>query len=168
MNTNQSPAEGDARTPHAFACRKTIESGRSCESWCGNQHSCISTLTYKQTLLQEAYERGHRDALWAVENELARESRSTSPHRRLMAEQLFHTFSKIKPKAFDFAPTAEADSDVQPKGIAAGHKLAPLEPTPQMRKAAADAWLDCDSKLFLNKAAAALRAGIAAAPTEES
>ncbi len=33
-----------------------------------------------------------------------------------------------------------------------------------MRKAAADAWLDCDSKLILNKAAAAIRAAIAASP----
>jgi hypothetical protein len=45
-----------------------------------------------------------------------------------------------------------------------GWKLVPVEPTPQMRKASADAWLDCGDRLFLNKAAAALRAGIAAAP----
>lgn len=64
--------------------------------------------------------------------------------------------------------TDDAEPNVQPKGTTAGHKLTPLEPTPQMRKAAADAWLDCDSKLILNKAAAALRAGIAAAPTEQS
>lgn len=43
-------------------------------------------------------------------------------------------------------------------------KLVPVEPTPEMRKAAADAWLDCGSKLFLNKAASAARAAIAAAP----
>lgn len=42
-----------------------------------------------------------------------------------------------------------------------GWKLVPMEPTPEMRKAAADAWLDCDSKLFLNKAGAAVRAAIA-------
>jgi hypothetical protein len=45
-----------------------------------------------------------------------------------------------------------------------GWNLVPVEPTPQMRKASADAWLDCGDRLFLNKAAAALRAGIAAAP----
>lgn len=42
-----------------------------------------------------------------------------------------------------------------------GWKLVPEEPTPEMRKAAADAWLDCDSKLFLNKAGVAVRAAIA-------
>ena len=46
---------------------------------------------------------------------------------------------------------------------APGFVLVPLEPTAQMRKAAADAWLDCDSRMVLNKAAAALKAGIAAA-----
>ena len=40
-----------------------------------------------------------------------------------------------------------------------GWKLVPVEPTPTMRKAAADAWLDCDSKLILNKARAAIKAG---------
>jgi hypothetical protein len=45
-----------------------------------------------------------------------------------------------------------------------GWRLVPVEPTPEMRKAAADAWLDCGSKLILNKAFAALAAGIAAAP----
>src|SRR5574343_1893585 len=43
----------------------------------------------------------------------------------------------------------------------AGWVMAPREPTPEMRKAAADAWIDCDSKLILNKAAAAIRAAIA-------
>lgn len=51
--------------------------------------------------------------------------------------------------------------------IPAGWKLVPIEPTPQMRKAAADAWLDCGSKLILNKAAAAARAAIAAATSSE-
>ena len=45
-----------------------------------------------------------------------------------------------------------------------GWKLVPVEPTPTMRKAAADAWLDCDSKLILNKAMAAARAAIKAGP----
>lgn len=45
-----------------------------------------------------------------------------------------------------------------------GWVMVPREPTPEMRKAAADAWLDCGSKLILNKAAAAIRAAIAASP----
>lgn len=45
---------------------------------------------------------------------------------------------------------------------AAVFAIVPIEPTPVMRKAAADGWLNCDSKLILNKSAAALRAGVAA------
>jgi len=45
-------------------------------------------------------------------------------------------------------------------GVPEGWKLVPVEPTPEMRKAAADAWLDCGSKLILNKAAAAIKAAI--------
>jgi hypothetical protein len=45
-----------------------------------------------------------------------------------------------------------------------GFVMVPVEPTPEMRKAAADAWLDCASKLILNKAGAAVRAAILAAP----
>lgn len=45
---------------------------------------------------------------------------------------------------------------------AAVFSIVPIEPTPVMRKAAADGWLNCDSKLILNKSAAALRAGVAA------
>lgn len=45
-----------------------------------------------------------------------------------------------------------------------GMVMVPKEPTAAMRKAAADAWLDCGSKMVLNKAAAAVAAGIAAAP----
>lgn len=47
---------------------------------------------------------------------------------------------------------------------AEGWRLVPVDPTPAMGKAAADAWLDCGSRLVLNKAAAAVAAGIAAAP----
>lgn len=42
----------------------------------------------------------------------------------------------------------------------AERKLVSLEPTQAMAKAAADAWLDCGSKLILNKALAAVRAAI--------
>lgn len=59
--------------------------------------------------------------------------------------------------------TAAAEAVAIPAGCA----LVPIEPTPQMRKAAADAWLDCGSKLILNKAAAAARAAIAAAPSSK-
>jgi hypothetical protein len=48
-----------------------------------------------------------------------------------------------------------------------GWKLVPIEPTHEQAKAAADAWLDCGSKLILNKAQAAVRAGIAAAQGEQ-
>lgn len=49
--------------------------------------------------------------------------------------------------------------------VPVGWKLVPVKITPQMGKAAADAWLDCGSRMVLNKAAAALAAGIAASPT---
>lgn len=65
--------------------------------------------------------------------------------------------------ALDGAPVQAAES----VAITAGYALVPIEPTPQMRKAAADAWLDCGSKLVLNKAAAAARAAIAAAPSSK-
>lgn len=51
-----------------------------------------------------------------------------------------------------------------PTAQAEGWRLVPVDPTPAMAKAAADAWLDCGSRLVLNKAAAAVAAGIAAAP----
>lgn len=49
----------------------------------------------------------------------------------------------------------------------AGWVMVPVEPTHAQAKAAADAWLDCGSRLFLNKALAALRAGIAAGGPEQ-
>ena len=52
----------------------------------------------------------------------------------------------------------------QPAQVPAGYKLVPIEPTQAQAKAAADAWLDCGSKLILNKAQAAVRASVAAAP----
>lgn len=45
-----------------------------------------------------------------------------------------------------------------------GWRIVPLQPTPQMSKAAADAWLDCGSRLILNKAGAAVQAAIGKAP----
>lgn len=56
------------------------------------------------------------------------------------------------------------EDEIRQTFVPAGWKLVPLEPTPEMRKAAADAWFDCGSRLFLNKAAEAVKAGIAAAP----
>lgn len=66
------------------------------------------------------------------------------------------------------APPAAPDHlrDTAEKVAPDGWMMVPREPTPEMRKAAADAWLDCDSKLILNKAAAAIRAAIAASPAQ--
>lgn len=55
-------------------------------------------------------------------------------------------------------------AQMQRDAVQPGWKLVPVEPTQQQAKAAADAWLDCGSRLVLNKALAAVRAGIAAAP----
>ncbi|MDN7413454.1 hypothetical protein QZM42_33555 [Burkholderia vietnamiensis] len=65
------------------------------------------------------------------------------------------------------APSRSPAMAAEAVAIPAGCALVPIEPTPQMRKAAADAWLDCGSKLILNKAAAAARAAIAAAPSSK-
>ncbi len=58
------------------------------------------------------------------------------------------------------AARPQADAGAVPEGW----RLVPVEPTAKMSKAAADAWLDCGSRLCLNKATAAARAAIAAAP----
>ena len=42
-----------------------------------------------------------------------------------------------------------------------GYALVPIEPTAGMCKAAADGWLDCGSKMVLNKAGAAYRSSVA-------
>lgn len=49
-----------------------------------------------------------------------------------------------------------------PVEVPQGFALVPIEATPVMRKAAADGWLDCGSRMILDKAAAAYRAGVAA------
>lgn len=67
----------------------------------------------------------------------------------------------------DFEKFCTVLADRAARGAAAvpeGWKLVLLEPTAAMCKAAADAWLDCGSRLVLNKAGAAVRAGIAASP----
>jgi hypothetical protein len=56
------------------------------------------------------------------------------------------------------------DEATKRAAVPAGWKLVLVEPTNSQAKAAADAFLDCNSKLMLNKALAAVRAGIAAAP----
>ena len=61
------------------------------------------------------------------------------------------------------APAAEVPKQstrLRAAAVPEGWKLVPVEPTPEMRKAAADAWLDCGSKMILNKAAAAVKAAI--------
>ena len=52
----------------------------------------------------------------------------------------------------------------QQPSVPEGWKLVPVEPTHLQAKAAADAWLGCDSKLYLNKAMAAAKAMLSAAP----
>ena len=42
-----------------------------------------------------------------------------------------------------------------------GYALMPIEPTAGICKAAADGWLDCGSKMVLNKAGAAYRSSVA-------
>lgn len=53
------------------------------------------------------------------------------------------------------------DAAQQAEAVQPGYVLVPVEPTAGMCKAAADAWLDCGSRLVLNKAGAAVRAAIA-------
>jgi hypothetical protein len=48
--------------------------------------------------------------------------------------------------------------------MTARYALVPVVATPKMMKAGADAWLDCGSRLVLNKAGAAVTAGISASP----
>jgi hypothetical protein len=93
---------------HAYSCQRTISGGQTCGEWCGNKHTCLSTLTYASPALQEAYEKGHFDAKWAMENELAKMAQSTSPHRRVAAEDFYRTLCKIRPVAFDITPAADS------------------------------------------------------------
>ncbi len=78
-----------------------------------------------------------------------------------------HDRSALETKAKNIwaAICAEASMSSPVGDMPAGYALVPIEPTPAMRKAAADGWLDCDSKMILNKASAAIRAAIAASPT---
>lgn len=98
-------------------------------------------------------------------------NQSTPEKLRAMCDKLRRTnvpladmIPLMQKAADELESMAQQDALVVPQGW----KLVPLSPTPEMRKAAADAWIDCGDRLFLNKAAAALRAGIAAAPTPPS
>jgi hypothetical protein len=93
---------------HSFACTKDAQKEPSCSQWCGNKHTCLSTLSYASAALQEAYEKGHFDAKWAMENELARMAQTISPHRRVAAEDFYRTLGKIRPVAFHIMPTADS------------------------------------------------------------
>jgi hypothetical protein len=93
---------------HCFACVKDSHGEPACERWCGNKHTCLSTRTYASDALQEAYEKGHFDAKWAMENELAKMAQTTSPHRRVAAEDFYRVLCKIRPLAFDIMPTADS------------------------------------------------------------
>lgn len=103
---------------HSFACAKDAQKEPPCQKWCGNKHACLSTMTYASEAMQEAYEKGHHDAKWAMENELAKMARDTSPHRRAAAEDLYRALCKIRPVAFDIMPTAESTAGVEevPRG----------------------------------------------------
>ena len=70
---------------HAYACAKRVDGMPKCESWCGKQERCISTLSYKEPYMQMAYERGYRDALDAETKDLVN---STSPHGVNLQENL--------------------------------------------------------------------------------
>lgn len=69
----------------------------------------------------------------------------------------------VRRAAYAFADLSQPLAPEQHSGEAVAERLVPVEPTSAMSKAAADAWLDCGSKLILNKASAALKAGINAA-----
>ena len=49
----------------------------------------------------------------------------------------------------------------EPLVVPDGYVLMPIEPTTGICKAAADGWLDCGSKMVLNKAGAAYRSSVA-------
>lgn len=79
-----------------------------------------------------------------------------------LPEPDLYTWGATNPNAYSQSAVRTAVAAALGRGVVpSGWKLVPVEPTPEMRKAAADAWLDCDSKLFLNKAGAAVRAAIA-------
>lgn len=61
------------------------------------------------------------------------------------------------------AYAAQAVAVQAPAAVAVpeGYALVPIEPTAGMCKAAADGWLDCGSKMVLNKAGAAYRSSVA-------
>lgn len=48
------------------------------------------------------------------------------------------------------------------------HAIVPIEPTREQIKKVCDAWIDSTSRMLLNKACAAIKAGIAAAPPYQS
>ncbi len=96
--------------------------------------------------------------------------------QRLVSEELLHNIQdaviRLKPfvGGLGKAVLREIEIDVvsaleQPAGVdVSGWKLVPVEPTNSMIKAAANAWLDCRSKLLLNKARAAVMAATNTAP----
>jgi hypothetical protein len=61
----------------------------------------------------------------------------------------------------------QAVADALAKQVQLGYKIVPVSPTHAQAKAAADAWLNCDSRIFINKAIAAVRAANAAAPDQK-
>jgi hypothetical protein len=81
-----------------------------------------------------------------------------------------HDAAKKQPGVFEcrtlgvIAPPATSSRQGVSQDARPQCKSVPVEPTPAMRKAAADAWLDSKGALTLNRAGAAIKAAIAAAP----
>lgn len=102
---------------HSFACAKDAQKELPCSKWCGNKHTCLSTRTYRSDAQQEAYEQGHHDAKWAMEQELVRMTQNSSPQRRVAAEDLYRALCKIKPVAFDVMPKSDSTAEPQPLAV---------------------------------------------------
>ena len=69
-----------------------------------------------------------------------------------------HRLEKLLHEVAAQAVEAQAPAAV---AVPEGYALVPIEPTAGMCKAAADGWLDCGSKMVLNKAGAAYRSSVA-------
>lgn len=79
------------------------------------------------------------------------------------ASYTYSQYPELAQAVFDSVIDALEELKTSQQAELSDKAVVPTQPTQKMIKAAADAWLDCGSKLILNKAAAALKAGIAAA-----
>lgn len=89
-----------------------------------------------------------------------------APSREQAVQWIMRLADGYARACFDTAGGAHAARDALESAVRAlAAQPAPIqEPTRQMVKAAADAWIDCRSNLILNRARAALLAGLAAGP----